>query len=148
MDMLWWHWVAIGLVLAGLELAGPGGFFIIFFGVGAVAVGLLELAGLGAPPWLAWLLFTVISVLSLLLFRRPLLAALRRFDPPTTAVDRLEGEVATPLADIAPGDVGRVELRGSAWSARNTGTAVLRRGQRCIVRHVDGLMLSIVAEGV
>lgn len=146
--MLWWHWVALGLVLAGLELAGPGGFFIIFFGVGALVVGALELIGLGGPSWLPWLLFSAISVLSLLLFRRPLLAVLRRFDPPADSVDRLEGEVATPLADIEPGAVGRVELRGSAWSARNTGSAVLRRGQRCVVRHVDGLMLSIVAEGV
>ena len=34
LDMLWWHWIVLGLVLAALEMAGAGGFFIIFFGVG------------------------------------------------------------------------------------------------------------------
>ena len=47
--MTWWMWVALGLVLGAIELATPGGFFVIFFGVGAVIVGLAELAGLGLP---------------------------------------------------------------------------------------------------
>ena len=44
MDMLWWHWIAFGLVLAGFEMLTPGGFFVVFFGVGALLVGLLQLA--------------------------------------------------------------------------------------------------------
>ena len=36
MDMQWWHWAVLGLVLGLLELATPGGFFILFFGVGAL----------------------------------------------------------------------------------------------------------------
>ena len=31
--MTWWLWVALGLVLGAIELATPGGFFVIFFGV-------------------------------------------------------------------------------------------------------------------
>ena len=42
--MTGWMWIAMGLVLAAIELATPGGFFIIFFGVGAVGVGLLLFA--------------------------------------------------------------------------------------------------------
>ena len=38
MDMQWWHWAVLGLVLGLLELATPGGFFIVFFGVGAMLV--------------------------------------------------------------------------------------------------------------
>ena len=41
--MPWWIWIAFGLVLAAIELATPGGFFIVFFGIGAIAVGVLEL---------------------------------------------------------------------------------------------------------
>lgn len=136
--MLWWHWVAIGMVLAVLEMAGPGGFFIIFFGVGALVVGLLSLAGLAGPAWTQWLLFSAISVVSLLLFRRPLLAWMRRHEGPAQPIDRLEGEIAVPAEDIAPGAMGRAELRGSMWSARNAGATVLVRGQRCVVARVDG----------
>ena len=38
MDMQWWHWAVLGLGLGLLELATPGGFFILFFGVGALLV--------------------------------------------------------------------------------------------------------------
>jgi membrane protein implicated in regulation of membrane protease activity len=147
MTMLWWHWVAIGMALAVAEMAGPGGFFIIFFGVGALAVGLLSLAGVSGPVWVQWLLFTIISVVSLLVFRRPLLQWMRKHEAPTLPVDRLEGQIAVPAEDIAPGAVGRAELRGSIWSARNVGATVLARGQRCVVARVDGFTLSLIPEG-
>jgi membrane protein implicated in regulation of membrane protease activity len=145
--MVWWHWIAIGMVLAALEMAGPGGFFILFFGIGALFVGLLSVAGLAGPLWLQWLLFSVISVVSLLFFRRPLLAWMRRQEPSPASVDRLEGEVAVVTEDIPPGAVGRAELRGSTWSARNVGATTLARGQRCVVVRVDGFMLALVPEG-
>ena len=87
-----------------------------------------------------------VSIVSLLLFRNPLL---RRFGVQDTAmtVERLEGEIAVPYDDIAPGAVGRAELRGAQWSARNAGTTPLSRGQRCVVVKVDGLMLFIEPEG-
>lgn len=147
MEMLWWHWVAIGMVLAGLEMAGPGGFFIIFFGVGALVVGLLTLAGASGPAWMQWLLFSVVSVLSLLVFRRPLLAWMRRHEKAPADVDRITGEIAVPAEDIAPGATGRAELRGTVWTARNVSAGPLVKGQRCLVLHVDGLTLSIGPEG-
>jgi membrane protein implicated in regulation of membrane protease activity len=39
--------------------------------------------------------------------------------------------------------MGRVELRGTVWSARNTGDAAIHAGQRCSVERVDGLTLDI-----
>lgn len=148
MTMLWWHWVAIGMILAVVEMAGPGGFFIIFFAVGALAVGFLTLSGASGPLWVQWLLFTVVSLLSLLLFRRPLLAWMRRFEGQAGPVDLMEGTIAIPAEDIAPGAVGRAELRGSIWTARNAGSTVLTRGQRCVVARVDGFTLSLMPEGV
>jgi membrane protein implicated in regulation of membrane protease activity len=57
------------------------------------------------------------------------------------------GDIAIPQEDIAPGAVGRAELRGTVWSARNLGSAVLARGQRCRVVQVDRLMLFLEPEG-
>ena len=38
----WWHWIVLGLCLSIAELAVPA-FFIIWFGIGAIGVGLLLL---------------------------------------------------------------------------------------------------------
>jgi membrane protein implicated in regulation of membrane protease activity len=146
MDMLWWHWAVLGLVLALLELASPGGFFIIFFGVGALLVSLLTFFGFGGPAWLQWLLFTIFSIVSLTVFRDPLLRRIRVSDR-GKRVDDLTHDICMAIDDIAPGEVGRVELRGSAWKARNVGTAAIAKGLRCSVRKVDGLLLHITVEG-
>jgi len=42
MEWLWWHWVVLGIVLMLLELAVPA-FFLMWFGLGAVVIGLLML---------------------------------------------------------------------------------------------------------
>ncbi len=145
--MLWWHWAVLGVVLALLELASPGGFFIIFFGAGALVVGLLSFFDLAGPLWVQWLLFSGLSIAALVLFRDPLLQRMRLGAPGPT-VDALTSDIAIASDDIAPGAVGRAELRGSAWSARNVGTVAVAKGQRCVVRRVDGLMLHISGEGV
>ena len=142
--MTWWFWVALGLVLSAIELATPGGFFVIFFGVSALVVGLLDLTGLVDQAWLQWTLFTVLALVALRLFRRPLLARLRTGEPP--AVDSLVGEVAIVSADIASGQHGRAELRGSIWKVRNVDAGPLVAGQRSRVVAVQGLELDIRPE--
>lgn len=42
MDVLWWHWIAGGILLALTELFIPT-FFIVWFGLGAILVGVLML---------------------------------------------------------------------------------------------------------
>jgi len=145
--MLWWYWITLGFILALLEMATPGGFFLLFFGVGALIVGLLTLVDLGGPAWIQWLLFSGVSVAALLLFRGRLLRRMHRDDWMRGPIDALTEDIATTLEEIAPGSIGRVELRGTAWSARNMGGAVLSKGQRCAVQRVDGLTLYIVPEG-
>jgi membrane protein implicated in regulation of membrane protease activity len=144
--MQWWHWLAVGLILVALEMAASGGFYVIFFGVAAIAIGALHAVGLTGPLWLQFLLFSIISVLSLLLFRNPLLRMMK-LDGPGADVDSLVGDTAMPLDDIAPDAVGRAELRGAVWSARNSSTAMLRKGERCRVVRVDRLMIFLEPEG-
>jgi membrane protein implicated in regulation of membrane protease activity len=143
--MLWWHWLIIGLVLVALELAASGGFYVIFFGIAAIAIGGLRLVGAAGPLWMQLVLFSVLSVASLLLFRSPLMKMMK-LDSPGRDVDSMVGDTATPLEDIAAGAVGRAELRGAVWSARNHDAVPLVRGQRCTVVSVDRLMIFITAE--
>ena len=61
----WWLWLVLGLVLLGVEILTPGGFYIIFFGVAALIVGVLAGLGVGGPLWAQLVLFSVLSVASL-----------------------------------------------------------------------------------
>jgi hypothetical protein len=97
------------------------------------------------PPWLQWLLFSVFSTLSLVLFRGRLVAWSRAGET-APAMDTLVGEIAMPLEDLSPGSLGKVELRGTSWTARNVDERPLVKGQRSRVTRVDGLTLAIRAE--
>lgn len=138
--MLWWHWLFVGLALLGAELVTPGGFYILFFGLSALAVGSVMGLGLALQDWAQWLLFSILAVLSLVLFRSRLLTMMKRATP-SGEVDTLIGEQAVALGAITTGGLGKVELRGSAWSAQNSGTRAIAKGQRCLVERVDGLTL-------
>jgi membrane protein implicated in regulation of membrane protease activity len=142
--MIWWLWVALGIVLAAIELATPG-LFLIFFALGALVVGALSLLQIVTVAWAQWLLFPVIAVISMRLFRRPLMGRLQQNDN-ADRVDSLVGDVAVPSTDIAPGGHGKAELRGSSWNARNVAAVPLASGQRCRVVDVQGLMIDIRPE--
>jgi len=139
MVMAWWVWVLVGFGLLAAEMVTPGGVFALFFGVSALLVGVLVALGLAGPPWMEWLLFSVFSIVGLVLFRRPLV---KRFSAGRRRpVDRLEGELAVVVEDVPPGGTGKAELRGSSWSARSAGEGILARGQRCRVERIEGLTL-------
>ena len=140
--LTWWMWILLGLLLLLAEFATPGAFYQFFFGVGAIAVGLVELAGLHLPVWGQLMLFLVLSIGSLLLLRGPLRV---RFDShlPDNEVDSLVGEMAKALEEIAPDSVGKAELRGAAWDARNVGDAAIAQSQRCRVERVEGLTIHV-----
>jgi membrane protein implicated in regulation of membrane protease activity len=147
MTILWWHWLVLGLVFIVGEIATPGGFYIVFFGGGAIIVGLLSSVDLAGPVWMQFFLFSGLSVGLLVLFRARLLKRLQ-IDPQLPPVDALVGEIAIAGSGLEPGAIGKVELRGSSWSARNISDARLNAGSRCRVVRVDGLMLDVTPEGV
>ena len=143
--MIWWYWILLGLVLAAIELATPGGFFFLFFAVSALLVGLLDLAGALVSDALQWGLFSVLSIVCLGLFRKPLLERMTRGEA-HEAVDSLVGELATAFEAIPSGQHGRAELRGTTWTARNVDALTVVAGERCRVVAVRGLELDIRPE--
>jgi hypothetical protein len=143
--MEWWHWLALGLILVALEMAASGGFYVIFFGIAALAIAGLHVLDWAGPVWLQLVLFSAISIVSLLFFRGPLLRWMK-LDQPGKDVDSLVGDIAVPLEDIPSGAVGKAELRGTVWSARNQAAATLSRGQRCKVVEVDRLLILLKPE--
>lgn len=142
--MVWWYWIFLGLALAGAEILSPGGFYLLFFGIAAVIVGALAGMEVVTAEWLQWLLFSGLAVLSLLLLRGPLLRMTH--SQPAQEMDSMVGEAAVLMEDLQPGHIGKAELRGSTWSARNIGTVPLSSGQRATVAKVDGLTIFVTPE--
>jgi hypothetical protein len=144
--MIWWYWMLLGLVLLGIEMVTPGGFYILFFGLAALIVGSLAGLGIVQAEWFQWLLFSGLAILSLLVFRGPLLASLKKQEKDLPAVDTLAGESAIPREDLAVSGTGKAELRGTTWTAHNAGPTPLTKGQRCKVERIEGLTIWISAE--
>jgi len=142
LNFTWWLWLLAGLLFLAGELLTPGGFYLIFFGAGALAVGLLKLLGLHFGLAIEGLIFVVISVAALALFRKPLLQRFQRLSP-TSDVDNLTSEVATALEEIPAGGRGKAELRGTSWNAQNLGDSPIVKATRCQVERVDGLTLFV-----
>jgi inner membrane protein len=145
MTILWWHWLALGLILVVLEVTTSGGFYMVFFGIAAIILSVLRMFDLGGPFWSQLFLFSAIAFGSLLL-RTPLVRSLR-LDRHGADVDSLVGDLAVPLEDIGPGKVGRAELRGTVWSARNRASRAVAAGERCRVVTVEQLLIVIEPEG-
>jgi inner membrane protein len=145
--MAWWLWVLFGFGLVACELITPGGFFFIFFGLGAVVVGGLVWLQMAASPALQWFLFSLISLVFLVPLRGRLVRWMGAGEAATSAaVDALVGQSAVLLDDLPPGEMGKAELRGTPWNARNADQRALRRGERGRVTRVDGLTLWLQAE--
>ena len=132
-------WFVAGVGLLVFELVTPGGFFAVFFGFAAILVGLLTAVHLAGPEWLQWLLFSIFSIVGVLLLRRPIMQRLG-VGSPALPGEEMRGEWALVTEEVRPGEVGKVELRGTAWSARSNRT--VRVGERVPVecdRGSDGV---------
>ncbi len=141
--MPWWLWTLLGLFLFIAEIQASG-FYLMFFGVGALLVGLLTGLALIETDWVEWLLFSGFSIGMLALFRGAIAERLSPSGQPK--IDSLVGEAGVVVDDIPVGGVGKVELRGSSWTAYNAGASPLRKSGRCRVERVDGLALWVRAE--
>ena len=144
--MPWWAWIVVGAALLAAEIVVPFDFWLVFMGLAAIATGVLDLWLLPATASIDWAAFGVLAVVSAFFFRR---VVRRRFvERPADARvdDTLVGEIGVVQQVLAPGATGRIELRGTTWSARNAGPEPLEPGTRARVERVDGLLLHVRRE--
>ena len=140
----WWHWMVLGLCLAMAELAVPA-FFIIWFGLGAVFVGLLVLLfpGLSATAQFAtWTLASLaLVVLWFKVFKQSFHKTLIG-----TADGEVIGEIGLLVGAVAPFARGKVRFQrpilGSEEWACIADTAIAA-GERVRVVAVEGSFLKV-----
>ena len=140
--MPWWIWLIGGLALMGVELtAVDAAFYLMFLGAAAVLVGLLELGGVGLPAWGQWLVYAILAITSLVLFRKRLYSRLRGGLPGYESV--AAGGLVHVAEDLAVGGETRVRYRGTEWTARNLGPAAIAAGATARVVQAEGTVLEI-----
>ena len=141
--MPWWGWIVVGATLLGSELLGvDAAFYLVFLGVSALIVGLIDLGGFWGEPWEEWAGFAALSVVAMVAFRQRIYSQLRGGRGPGVR-EGVTGESARVIEAIAPGQEGRVELRGSPWTALNNTNETLEAGERVLVERAEGLTLHL-----
>jgi membrane protein implicated in regulation of membrane protease activity len=140
--MPWWVWIVVGVALLASEVVVTTDFYLAVLGLAAFALAAVAAGGLAESFAVQGLLYAGLSVLLLVLLRHKLGAWLG----PRERLDaQLVGERAVVRETIAPGGLGRVELHGTLWSARNTGATALAVGSEAAVEAVAGLELCVRA---
>jgi membrane protein implicated in regulation of membrane protease activity len=140
----WWHWIVAGLAFVLLELAVPA-FFVIWFGLGAIIVGVVVLAIPALPMSAQIMVWVLASVAMVLLWFR----VFRRNQHKTligTADGEVIGEIGLLVAAVEPFQPGRVRfqrpLLGTDQWPCHAETAIAA-GERVRVVAVEGSFVKV-----
>lgn len=117
LEPVWWNWYLAGVILMLLELVVPGA-IIVWFGLGALATGLItELCG-GLFWPIQFVLFSALSILSLLCGRR----LIKQAAPAKTATlnQRLQRNLGrqAKLKTAIENGTGRIRLDDTYWTVK------------------------------
>ena len=131
----WWVWMILAAICIVAEIF-TAGFFILWFGVGALAAGLLSLLGLGAG-W-QWAAFVVVSGVLFAVSRR-FAERFTKQQPPGIGADRFIGKQGLVLEKISNREnTGRVRIDKEEWRADSETGEDIPKGERVEVTRVDG----------
>ena len=144
MTLEWWHWEIAGLALVLLELAVPA-FFVIWFGFGAMLVGLVLLLapGLALSAQIGvWVLASVaMTVLWFRVFKRSQHKTLVG-----TAAGEVIGEIGLLVSAVAPFERGKVRFQRPVLGAEEwacVAESAIATGERVRVVSVEGSYVKV-----
>jgi inner membrane protein len=143
--MPWWGWFILAAALLAFELfVIDAQFYLVFLGVSAVLVGVLDLADGDMAAWQQWLAFAALSLVTMIAFRDRVYQLVRKrtghVQQPLTLGDR----IVIPVR-LEPGKTCRADYRGSSWTARNIDQQAIDAGKEAVIAHIDGLTLHVRA---
>jgi len=143
MNPEWWHWIVGGFVLVIAELVVPS-FFIIWFGLGALLVGLLMLAfdlALNAQL-LTWTLASIgMTVLWFRVFKQSFVKTRSG-----TSDGEAIGEIGLLVGAVAPFERGKVRFQRPVLGAEEwvcLADAPIAAGERVRVVAVEGSFVRV-----
>lgn len=142
MNIWFWVWVLLAVILAIAEIF-TAGFFMLPFAIGAAGAALLEFLWPGDSLAWQWASFVGLSSLLLIVVRR--FADRVTHEPPQkVAGDRLLGRTGVVLSAVHPRELGgMVRVDGEEWRAECAGDETLPAGSRITVLAVEGAHLIV-----
>jgi len=145
MQLVWWYWIIAGFCLIGLELIFPS-FTIIWFGLGALAVGVLKILWPDIPPVVQLLLWPIASICFTFMWFKYLRPKGGRAKTGSVA-DGVVGEIGVVIRDADAG-CGRWTVRFSVplmgadeWCCYADNE--LQVGDAVRVTEIDGQVLKV-----
>ncbi len=133
--------MVLGLALLISEILTPGGFFIFFFGIGGIFIGLIVYFFPNITLTNQIFLFSIFSIISLLIFRKPLQHLFQnRFGG---VEEEIIGSEVVVIKAISPRQSGLVEFRGSPWKAVVDTNESLPKGINCRVTKICKLTFTV-----
>lgn len=135
-----WAWLVLAIIFTIAEIFTVG-FFLVCFGVGALAAALAGFLGFG--PLLQFGVFLIMSSVALVSVR-PLANRFSNQDSRQIGLDRLLGQEGIVLETIDP-NVGRgvVRVDHERWSADSFDDTPIMSGVRVVVMGIDGAHLKV-----
>ena len=143
MDLAWWHWMILGLGLGLAELA-VASFFLIWFGLGAILVGMILLVAPTTGFTAQMLLWTIASTaLTALWFK-----VFSRFADKTRSGQAAEalGEIGVLVRAVEPFQKGEIRFQKPVMGAEVwpcLADEAIAAGQRVRVLAIDGQLLKV-----
>ncbi len=137
LTIFWLILVAVMLIIEIITL----GLTTIWFSLGAVAAAIA--AGAGAPLWIQILLFSVVSVVIMILVRPFAMKVMDR-NRTRTNIEEVIGEQAEVMEEIDnQREQGKVRFRGVEWMARSVDGEGIAAGEMVRVEAVSGVKLLV-----
>jgi len=133
-------WVALGLLLIIAEMFHLS-MVLLFFGVAALIVATAKFLGLNNLP-LEILLFAVLGIGGLLLFRRKLLRSLKASSG--MSIDR--NAVIILPSDLPSHGATAVDYQGTSWTAVNDTDVPIQKGTKVYIHRTEGVRLIVRPE--
>ncbi|MFZ4535543.1 NfeD family protein [Propionivibrio sp.] len=142
----WWHWVVLGFCLAMAELVVPA-FFIIWFGISAIGVGIILLIAPGLAVATQILLWAGLSAVLVGVWFRHLRP--RTVTTVGTSAASVAGEVGVLTTDINPEIRGKVRfqkpvLGSDVWECY--ADTKIKAGERVRIVVVEGNFVKVEKE--
>lgn len=135
-----WIWAILALIFIIAEIF-TAGFFIICFGIGAVAAALMAFLGFNTIWQMA--IFVCVSALAVIL-TRPIATKISGAGDNRVGIDRVLHQEAIVTQTIDPAKArGRVRVEREEWLADSIGDVVIDSGSKVEVVAVEGTRLKV-----
>lgn len=139
----WWHWMVLGMCLAMGELAVPA-FFIVWFGIGAIGVGIALLIAPEmsvASQVLLWAGLSSVLVVFWFRYLKP-----RTVTAVGTSAANVTGEVGVLVSDLCPNSRGQVRFQKPVLGSDNWecyADTKIKAGERVRIVVVEGNYIKV-----